>query len=70
MAVPGWSDFRFEGIGTQWEISTADPLEAAVRKRLLGIVEEYDRIYSRFRSDSLVSRIAKEPGRVQPAARG
>lgn len=62
MAVPGWSDFRFEGIGTHWEISTADPLEAAVRKRLLGIVEEYDHIYSRFRSDSLVSRIAKEPG--------
>ncbi|MBT2513942.1 FAD:protein FMN transferase [Arthrobacter sp. ISL-30] len=62
MAVAGWSDFRFEGIGTQWEISTADPLEAAVGSRLLEIVEEYDHNYSRFRSDSLVTRIARDPG--------
>jgi thiamine biosynthesis lipoprotein len=64
MPHPGWSSFSFEGIGTQWDISTPEALPAAEQNRLLETVEEYDRTYSRFRPDSLVSRLSREPGRV------
>lgn len=60
----GWSDFGFDGIGTRWEISTPEPLPGAVRRSLLGVVEDYDRSYSRFRTDSLITRLAREPGTV------
>ncbi|SDW35220.1 thiamine biosynthesis lipoprotein [Arthrobacter sp. cf158] len=64
MPHSGWSSFSFEGIGTQWEISTPDALPAGDQNRLLETVEEYDRTYSRFRADSLVSGLSREPGRV------
>ena len=57
-----WADFSFEGIGTQWEISTPSPLEASVRARLLTRVEEFDAGWSRFRGDSLVAAMAQAPG--------
>lgn len=57
MPHPGWSAFRFEGIGTHWEISTPDPLGRDLRQRVLAAVEEYDRTYSRFRSDSVVAAL-------------
>lgn len=63
--MPGedWEDFGFEGIGTQWEISTPFPLAQSVRARLLNRVEEFDADWSRFRADSRVSIMAREPGR-------
>ncbi|MBB6403996.1 FAD:protein FMN transferase [Arthrobacter sp. AZCC_0090] len=64
MTHAGWSDFDFDGIGTRWEISTPEPLPSAVRRSLLGVVEDYDRSYSRFRDDSLIARLAREPGTV------
>jgi thiamine biosynthesis lipoprotein len=64
MPHAGWSDFSFDGIGTTWEISTPEPLSSAVRGSLLEVVEDYDRSYSRFRDDSLVARLAREPGTV------
>jgi len=63
--VPGPEDFRFDGIGTRWEISTPRPLDAGVRARLLAVVERYDGDWSRFRSDSTVSAMAREPGRYE-----
>jgi thiamine biosynthesis lipoprotein len=63
--VPDPEDFRFDGIGTRWEISTPGPLDASVRARLLAVVERYDGDWSRFRSDSAVSAMAREPGRYE-----
>jgi thiamine biosynthesis lipoprotein len=57
-----WEDFAFEGIGTQWEISTPVPLNGPVRARLLERVERFDAEWSRFRSDSRVSALARRPG--------
>jgi thiamine biosynthesis lipoprotein len=71
MAHTGWSVFGFDGIGTTWEISTPEQLPEEVRAGLLGIVEDYDRSYSRFRDDSLVAPLAREPGTVTlPAGAG
>ena len=60
-----WEDFSFQGIGTDWTVSTPLPLPASVRKRLLDLVERFDRDWSRFRSDSLVAELAREPGRYE-----
>ncbi|WP_457950606.1 FAD:protein FMN transferase [Pseudarthrobacter sp. alpha12b] len=57
--------FSFQGIGTGWEITTALPLPPAVRTRLLERVEKFDGDWSRFRSDSLVADLAREPGRYE-----
>jgi FAD:protein FMN transferase len=53
--------FAFEAIGTRWRIDTDEPLNGGVRERVLGRVREFDATYSRFRPDSLVSRIAAAP---------
>lgn len=63
--LPDWADFAFDGIGTRWEVSTPHLLDAGVRARLLAIVEEYDAAWSRFRPDSTVSAMAREPGRYE-----
>ncbi|RAX45574.1 FAD:protein FMN transferase [Arthrobacter sp. AQ5-06] len=60
--MPDSENFRFDGIGTRWEISTPRPLDASVRARLLAVVERYDGDWSRFRSDSAVSAMARNPG--------
>ena len=60
-----WEDFTFDGIGTRWDISTPRPLDASVRSRLLAIVERYDADWSRFRSDSIVSAMSRQPGRFE-----
>jgi len=64
MPHPGWSSFRFEGIGTQWEISTPLDVAPAVRDELLETVAAYDKTWSRFRSDSMVSSLSRGPGRI------
>lgn len=53
--------YRFEAIGTQWQIDTAEPLSDAARTAIGTVVEAYDQGFSRFRSDSAVSRAA-QPG--------
>ncbi|WP_248759973.1 FAD:protein FMN transferase [Pseudarthrobacter sp. SSS035] len=63
--MPDPEDFRFDGIGTRWEISTPRPLDASVRARLLALVERYDGGWSRFRSDSTVGAMARQPGRYE-----
>ena len=54
-----WS---FDAIGTVWRIDTAEPLTAAQQQAVTERIERFDRDWSRFRRDSLVSRIAREPG--------
>jgi thiamine biosynthesis lipoprotein len=61
--------FSFEAIGTQWSIGIYEVLEASILTELkLAIVnriEQFDIAYSRFRPDSLVSKIAKKAGRYE-----
>ncbi|TPW74673.1 FAD:protein FMN transferase [Schumannella soli] len=55
--------WRFEAIGTAWSIDTPSPLSAALQGDIADRIEGFDRDWSRFRPDSLVSRMAREPGR-------
>lgn len=51
----------FDAIGTRWEIETDRPLHVALRVAILQRIARFDAVYSRFRSDSLVARIAAAP---------
>lgn len=53
--------FSFDAISTRWEIDTPADLGAALRRRILARVERFDALYSRFRPDSLVARMAASP---------
>lgn len=48
----------FNAIGTQWEIESDSALSRGIRQRILRLIESYESVYSRFRDDSLVSRVA------------
>jgi thiamine biosynthesis lipoprotein len=53
--------FRFNAIGTQWEIETMRSLPLSLGRQILERVELFDNTYSRFRTDSLVFKIANAP---------
>ena len=53
---------KFEAIGVPWEIETPDPLDARAQNAVRARIEAYDAVWSRFRDDSLVARIARESG--------
>ena len=53
---------RFTAIGAPWRIDTPEPLDADITGAIADRIERFDRTYSRFREDSLVSRINREPG--------
>jgi len=55
--------WRFEAIGTSWRIDTRDPLPSSVVRAVDERIERFDRDWSRFRPDSLVTRIATTAGR-------
>jgi len=54
--------WTFEAIGTAWQIDTREPLPDDVQADVLGCIEEFDRTWSRFRDDSLVTAIARGAG--------
>ncbi|MFS0854545.1 FAD:protein FMN transferase [Microbacterium sp. 179-I 3D4 NHS] len=54
--------WRFEAIGTRWEIETADPLPPDGRAAVQAVTEHFDRRWSRFRPDSDVSRLRAAGG--------
>lgn len=56
------STWTFEAIGTRWQIDTARPLEPRVRADVEAAVETFDRTWSRFRGDSVVTAAAGAPG--------
>ena len=51
--------WTFEAIGTTWAIETARPLTPATRDAVTAVVEGFDREWSRFREDSLVTALAE-----------
>jgi thiamine biosynthesis lipoprotein len=57
------SVWEFEAIGAPWRIDTPDELTAPQRDVIAERIERFDRDWSRFRDDSVVTRIAREPGR-------
>lgn len=60
------SSFSFDAIGTSWTIDIVESLSSEKEERLLALIheriEKYDRAYSRFRPDSVVSRMAESAG--------
>jgi thiamine biosynthesis lipoprotein len=69
MKLPDSSDniFRFDAIGTQWEIASVEPLSATLQQEVLERIALFDKTYSRFRNDSLISQVANafEGGRFE-----
>ena len=55
--------WTFDGIGTTWRIDTVEPLSPRLRRAVEARIEQFDHDWSRFRDDSLVTRISREPGR-------
>lgn len=54
--------WTFDAIGTGWQIDSREPLAADVQAEVLACVEEFDRTWSRFRPDSVVSQMAERAG--------
>jgi thiamine biosynthesis lipoprotein len=65
---------RFVAIGTRWTITISSALSDAewhnLQSTLHDRIEEFDRCYSRFRADSLVSQMATKAGRYELPADG
>lgn len=56
--MTGMFKFEFDAIGTSWKIDTLKPLAVPLQQCILDCVGRFDACYSRFRTDSLVTRIA------------
>lgn len=61
------SHFSFEAIGTHWDIDIYEALSAEQEGALLSLIrdriEQFEAIYSRFRPNSLVSKISQAAGK-------
>ncbi len=53
---------QFDAIGTRWTVRTPDPLDGVTLDRVHARIAGYDAVWSRFRADSLVARMARRPG--------
>jgi thiamine biosynthesis lipoprotein len=58
------ASFGFDAIGTRWRVDCTAPLAPDQTRDLLRLVEEYDGLYSRFRSDSGVTALAADGGQL------
>jgi thiamine biosynthesis lipoprotein len=69
--MPGLADparpatWDFEAIGAPWRVSTVEPLGDSTRDAIADRIASFDATWSRFRSDSLVARVADAPGRFR-----
>ncbi len=62
--------WRFDAIGTRWEIETAHEVDAPRRARVAAVIDRFDREWSRFREDSAVTRVAQDGGTIESADTG
>lgn len=55
---------EFEAIGTKWEIEILNSeIDLKVlEQKIKNHIEQFDKNYSRFRNDSLITKISKQPG--------
>ncbi len=65
--MPYSTFFSFDAIGTHWEISLSldEKREKFLLQKIKDYVEVFDKNYSRFRKDSLVTAISKKAGTYQ-----
>jgi thiamine biosynthesis lipoprotein len=58
--------FSFEAIGTFWQIDIVDSVnlsdQSLLKSEVKSIIDEFDKLLSRFRDDSLVSAMSKKAG--------
>ena len=52
--MPVW---RFDAIGTRWEVETEEPLSRDARTAVTAAIARFDRAWSRFRPDSVVTAL-------------
>src|SRR6187431_2054028 len=64
----GRARWRFDAIGTVWEIETDAALGAAVSTEVTRLIAGFDAEWSRFRDDSVVSRLALHGGSMAAPA--
>lgn len=64
------ASWRFEAIGTLWEIESAESLSDAARAAVTAEIERFDREWSRFRPDSDVRRLGRDGGVLASADAG
>lgn len=61
--------FEFQAIGTSWQIDIQDDLsqeaEVVLLQKINDRIADFDLNYSRFRADSLVTRMSKEKGQFE-----
>lgn len=62
--------WRFDAIGTRWEIETSHELGADGRARVGAEIERFDREWSRFREDSSVTRVGRYGGSISSSDAG
>lgn len=53
------STWTFDAIGTSWAIDACAPLPSVARDAVSAVIERFDRQWSRFRDDSLVTALAE-----------
>lgn len=58
-ASPEPATWRFDAIGTGWQIDTAEPVGEDARAVVAEVIERFDREWSRFRDDSVVTALAR-----------
>ena len=58
--------FAFDAIGTKWQIEINQHIESStqeeIKKEINTTIEQFDSSYSRFKKDSLVTRMSQEAG--------
>jgi thiamine biosynthesis lipoprotein len=62
------SVWGFDAIGTRWEVETAQELPPDARDRVRALIDDFDREWSRFRDDSVVSHLGAAGGSVPAPA--
>ncbi len=62
--------WRFDAIGTRWEIETAHVLDDGHRAAVAAEVARFDAEWSRFRADSQVTRLSRSGGRLEASDAG
>ncbi len=62
------AQWRFDAIGTTWAIETEAELPDEAKEATRHLIDEFDREWSRFRPDSLVSHLARGAGVVDAPA--
>lgn len=56
------AQYTFSALGTHWRIASPNSFDPEIRRQIDERVADFDAAWSRFRSDSLVARMAGEPG--------